>query len=315
VIQLVTGYFSRLFQAFGAGWTRFWFTPGDARTVSAIRLLTGLVAVYLHATLAFDLLAFFGPNGLIPAAEIAPLEGDTFSYLNYLTTPAELWLVHVIGLAVLVLFTAGFKTRITSILALVVFLSDIHRAPMITGRAEMVIAMLLCYLCLAPCGRYYSLDALFARKRSKTLPQQPEELSTTAIISTRLIQLHLVLLVAMMALSQLAGDVWWDGLGVWWLITREQSRLVNLSWLRSSPQFLDFWTHAIVGFELCFALLIWIPLARPLLLAAGAVIWTSLALVTGDITFALSLMIASLAFVSPSVLGACCGNAAQPARA
>lgn len=314
MIRIISGYFSSLFQAFGAGWTRFWFTPSDARAVSAIRLLTGLVAVYLHATLSFDLIAFFGPDGLIPAAEIAPLEGDTFSYLNYVSTPAELWSVHLIGLAVLVLFAAGFKTRITSILALVVFLSDVHRAPMITGRTEAVIAMLLCYLCLAPCGRFYSLDALFARKRAMTAPAQPMELSTLATISTRLIQLHLVLLVAMMALSQLAGDVWWDGLGVWWLITREQSRLIDLSWLRSSPQFLDFWTHAIIAFELCFALLIWVPIARPLLLAAGALIWTSLALVTGDITFAVSLMIASLAFVSPGWLATCCKPAVQPAR-
>ena len=40
-----------------------------------MRLLTGLVVVYLHATLAFDLVPLFGPNGLLPAADIAPLGG------------------------------------------------------------------------------------------------------------------------------------------------------------------------------------------------------------------------------------------------
>ena len=66
------------------GWTRFWFTPSDPATLSAMRLLIGAGRVYLHATLSFDLVAFFGPNGLLPTAEIAPLEGGTFSYLNYL---------------------------------------------------------------------------------------------------------------------------------------------------------------------------------------------------------------------------------------
>ena len=64
--------------------------------------------------------------------------------------------------AVLVLFTIGAWTRVTSILSLVVFLSDVNRAPMITGLTEPVVAMLLLYLCLAPCGRYFSLDRRLA---------------------------------------------------------------------------------------------------------------------------------------------------------
>jgi hypothetical protein len=48
--------------------------------------------------------------------------------------------------------------------------------------------------------------------------------------------------------------------------------------------------------------LVWKPLARPLLLALGVVVWASLALVTGDVTFAAAMCVASLAFVSPAVL-------------
>ena len=38
---------------------------------------------------------------------------------------------------------------------------------------------------------------------------------------------------------------------------------------------------------------------------SGVVVWTSLALVTGDVPFALMMCIASLAFVSPTVVRAC----------
>jgi hypothetical protein len=300
----VSAYFGRLFSAFGQGWTRFWFTPSDPATLSAMRVLVGLLAVYLHGTLLFDLVALFGPNGLLPTAEIAPLEGTTFSYLNYLTTPGELWTVHLIGMAVLALFTVGFWTRATSILALVVFLSDVHRAPMITGPTEPIVAMLLAYLCLAPCGQRFSLDCWLATRRGHATAPADSRLSTAATIATRLVQVHLALWVAMMGFSKLTGDTWWSGLGIWWLIARPESRLVDFSWLHTSPRLIDFWTHAVVFFELSFPILVWIPLARPLMLAAGLVVWTSLALVTGDITFAVALAIASMAFVSPSLIAA-----------
>jgi hypothetical protein len=162
--------------------------------------------------------------------------------------------------------------------------------------------MVMLYLCLAPCGRRVSIDALLKARKAPAASPGSSELSTAATIATRLIQVHLALLVAMMGLSQLGGDVWWNGLGMWFLITREQSRLVDFTWLHTSPLVIDFWSHVVVLFELAFGLLIWIRLARPLLLAMGLLIWTSLALVTGDITFAVMLCVASLAFVPPEVV-------------
>ncbi len=264
----------------------------------------GLLAVYLHGTLLFDLVAFFGPDGLLPTAEIAPLEGGTFSYLNYLSSPAELWTVQLLGLAVLLLFTVGFWTRATSVLALVVFLSDVQRAPMITGPTEPIVAMLLAYLCLAPCGQRFSFDRWLATRRGSANAPAESALSTAATIATRLIQVHLALWVAMMGFSKLTGDTWWSGLGIWWLIARPESRLVDFTWLHTSPRLIDLWTHTVVFFELSFPILVWIPLARPLALAAGLVVWTSLALVTGDMTFAVALAIASMAFISPALIAA-----------
>jgi hypothetical protein len=307
--RAISDYFARLVDAFGRGWTRFWFTPSDPSMLCAMRLLVGVVVVYLHATLSWDLIAFFGPEGLLPAAEIAPLEADTISYLNYLSEPAQLWAVHLVGLAILLLFTAGFWTRLTSVLALVVFLSDVNRAPMIAGRTESVTAMLMCYLCLAPCGQRFSIDELIARRTGRTRGGS----STMSTIATRLIQIHLALLVAMMGLSQLSSEVWWMGTAMWWLASRGESRLVDLTWMASYPKLINVWTHAVIFFELSFPVLIWVPLARPLLLAAGVLVWASLALVTGDITFALVMGIASLAFVSPPLVSACCDRGSQPA--
>ncbi len=230
-MKQLTDYFSRLAGEFGAGWTRFWFIPRDPATLGLIRLLTGLVAVYLHATLAFDLVSLFGPEGLLPALDIAPLEGDRLSYLFFFSQPAELWGVHLIGLAVLVLFAIGFWTRLTTVLALVVFLSDVNRAPMITSLTEPIVAMVMFYLCFAPSGAWLSIDRLLARCSA----EGPVVPSTMATIATRLIQVHLAMLVAMMGLSKLMGETWWSGEAMWWLISRYDSRLVDFTRLRDAP--------------------------------------------------------------------------------
>ncbi len=311
MMRAVIDYFQRLADALGQGWTRFWFTPSDPAALSAIRLVVGAIVVYLHATLSFDLVAFFGPAGLLPVVDIAPLEGNVFSYLNYLSTPAELWTAHLAGLAILVMFAVGLWTRLTAVLALVVFLSDVNRAPMITSLTEPIAAMVMLYLCLAPCGRRYSLDAVLAR-RKPTDPRKvaaDEPLSTMATISTRLIQVHLALFVAMMGFSKLSGDVWWIGTGMWWLMSRPESRLVDFTWLHRTPMLIDAWTHLVLLVELAFPILIWVPLARPLMLALAVLVWVSIALVTGEVTFALMMMAASLAFVSPAVFQACCSGA------
>lgn len=313
MIKALSDYFSTLSREFGAGWTRFWFMPSDPSMLSLVRLLVGIVVVYLHATLSFDLLRFFGPNGLLPAREIAPLDAGSPSYLDLLNTPGELWTMHLVGLAILLMFAAGLWTRVTSILALVVFLSDVHRAPMITGLTEPVVAMLMLYLCLAPCGARLSLDRWLAGRKGPNGPTglPAPLLSTAATIATRLIQIHLCLWVAMMGFSKLTGDTWWSGLGIWWLLAREDSRLADFTWLHATPKLVDLWSHVVVLFELSFPVLIWAPLARPLLLPLAVVIWGSLALLTGDFTFPLVMLIASLSFVPPCVMSCCCSGATK----
>src|SRR4051812_20082648 len=43
--------------------TDFWFAPADPTTLGFIRVVTGLLVLYVHAAYCFDLRAFFGPDG------------------------------------------------------------------------------------------------------------------------------------------------------------------------------------------------------------------------------------------------------------
>jgi hypothetical protein len=334
-MRAILVYLNTLCQVFGQGWNRFWFTPSDPFTLAPVRIGAGLMAFYLVATYTPDLETFFGHKGLVPVESLKVLELQThnlrsflpptiretlprasrFSYLDYVPDHTGLWAAHVAGLVILALFTAGCFTRVTSILALVVFLSYVHRGPMLTAQVEPILAFVMLYLCLGPAGRSLSIDACLAARRpteQAILPRKASSVSrattdvpqfsasVAATVSIRLIQVHLTLVYAMMGIGKLAGEVWWNGLGMWWLIARPEMRLVDWTWLAAYPKLVAAWTHFQVAFELGFAVLVWNRTARPLMLALSIVAWLFLAPVTGLATFSLMMLVANLAFLSPS---------------
>jgi hypothetical protein len=193
---------------------------------------------------------------------------------------------------VLLAFTLGWLTRVTSVLSLVVILSYIHRAPFLCGVIELVLTMFVAYLCLAPCGRALSLDAFVSRT-------QRDLTSVWFTIARRLIQVHLVAIYAVMALSKLGGEAgtWWNGEAIWWLAAQPLARDVDLTGLRSVPLLLNLWTYGVLISEFAFVLFVWSPWLRPLVLTASAVSWLSLALATGIPALPLTMLVANLVFV------------------
>ncbi|MGH7139644.1 MAG: hypothetical protein ACREHD_28220, partial [Pirellulales bacterium] len=145
-------YFQTLGGEWTRGWNRFWFTPSDPLVLGVMRIAVGAIALYLVATYTPDLDRYFGQNGLLPVSVLASLEEPTrddlqlvppqvreavprqyrFSYLDRIHESAGLTAAHLAGLAVLTLFTLGIFTRVTAVASLIVFLSYLHRGPMLT---------------------------------------------------------------------------------------------------------------------------------------------------------------------------------------
>ncbi len=294
-----------------AGWDQFWFLPSDPSTVCLLRVVCGAAAVIYVLSHSPDLVTWFGPRGLLPVETVHQLSttslenvaGYRWSYFYYVSDPSLLQLAHFAGLLVAVAFTCGVFTRLTAVMTLVVILSYIHRAPMLTGLWEPVLSMSLLYLCFAPCGRKWSWDHW---RRSRTAPatEVDRSKSVAATVVTRLMQVHLAALCFTMALTKLAGETWWLGEAMWWLIARTESGLVDLTGLRSAFLVINGWTHAVVLFELGFALLIWVRSARPILLLVAVLMWGSLGLVTGQLGFYGMMLATSLCFLDADHLRA-----------
>jgi len=326
MISAILEYLADLAARFGKGWNNFWFQPSDPYALGLMRLLAGCVALYVVGSYSFDLLTFFGPSGILPVDLVQDLRDPNemrFSYLNYFVQPGELYAVHAIGLAVVALFTVGLWTRVTSVLAWLVVLSYIQRAPVLTAQVEQVLVFVMFYLCLGPAGKAFSVDACLAQRKASAVGTTYDSTGRyfSATIATRLIQIHVAVVYLMMGISKLAGVeevpelTWWRGDAVWWLMVRPDTCLVDLSGIFAGHSYLiNAWTHAIVLFELSFAVLIWNRTARPLLLALAIPMWLSLALITGLAPFALIMLIANLAFFSPEFLRTR-GKSFQPALA
>jgi hypothetical protein len=313
MIGAAAQYISSLVDRFGRQWNRFWYTPTDVYTLCVMRLLTGLASLVYHLSYGPDFVRWFGAGGLLPRQSVRFVTGSGtdgqwnygFSIFQWTDSPALLWVLYGAGMVILLMFTVGWWTRISSVLSLIVLLSFVHRAPMIASQAEPVLTMLVAYLCLAPTGSYLSLDRWQrARKRHRvSLVAEAEPLkSTAATVSLRLIQVHTAAFYLMAGLTKLAGTAWWSGEAIWFLMAQSESRLVDLTFLREHVYLINAWTHGVVLFDLLFGVLIWNQTARPLLLAISLVVWLSLGMITGLMFFCLLMLIANVSFVSPELL-------------
>lgn len=327
----VSNYCTTLADELGGGWNRFWFTPSDPLPASVLRIPVGLLALLYVASFTPDLSEWMGPGGWLPPGSVArltgadPLPGNAGelvfrpSPFNYCTADWQAWTVHAICLAVVAAFVAGFWTRLTGWLAAIAVLSYIHRNPLLTDQFEAVLAPMLLYLAIAPSGAYFSLDRCVLGRDCSARAEE----DWSATLGLRLIQVHLAgffLISALAKLSTGTSDMhtWWVGEALWSLIGKTESRLVDLSALRDGLFFVNFWTHAVVLYELAFVPLIWSPLARPILIGVGIVLWISLALVTGLILYTALMLVLPFAFVPAEtwrMLGCADAGHAEPEKA
>ena len=93
-------------------------------------------------------------------------------------------------------------------------------------------------------------------------------------------------------LAQLRGDVWWNGTAAWWLATRSESRVVDLTALYArSELFMNLVTHLIPAFAIAFKVGIWIGPVQRAVSRAGLVAWPLIGLLAGEPLWGLAVAI------------------------
>lgn len=328
VIGPVT-YASDLVSGLVRGWNDFFFTPADPTPLGVIRVVVGLLSLWSLGVYGLDLDAFLGTGGWADpeVLRIFLRDQSPSAWSFWLLVPDSLlrptWLA---CMAVLLLFTVGLGSRVTSVLAWVIVVSTSRRIPVALFGFDQIVATWLFYLAVTGAsGQSVSLDRFLSRYRqargfaSKRRPDGrwpaasgvPEP-SVSANLALRLIQLHIALIYGMAGLAKLQGQGWWSGMAIWGVLASAEFRPFDLTWLVAYPWILNVLTHGSLALELGYPVLVWGRLLRPLILTLVVMLHVGIALTAGLTEFGVAMIAGNLAFVSGPWLRSLVGGGGEP---
>jgi len=284
------------------GWNRFWFTPSDAATLGAIRMMTGGMLVYTHGVWGLKLTQFFGSDGVLPRELALGMHNQSpwaWSHLYQLQTPGLLWTVHLTAMLILILFTLGCWTRVTSILSYLITVSYAHRAVGALFGLDQVNAFLAMYLAVGGSGDAYSVDAwIRGRREGRGLIRR----TTSATIAQRLIQVHMCIVYLFAGLGKLQGQFWWDGTALWGAFANFEYQTLDMTWVASYPIIVNLLTQVTLAWEIAYMAIVWPRMLRPIVIALSVPLHLGIALCMGMTTFGLIMIVGNLSFVSPELI-------------
>jgi hypothetical protein len=278
-------------------WNAFWYQPADPTLLGVIRILTGLMLLYTHAVWGLVLGQFFGPASWLSAGLVRAIQQDQYTYSFWWLVP-DAWMWHAYGLsmAVLLLFTLGLWTRLTSILSFVVVVSFAHRVPEAMFGLDQINGMLSLYLAIGPSGQALSLDRVIAGWRRGSAASRPAP-GAGANLALRLINVHMCVIYFFAGISKLQGESWWTGEAMWRALSNLEYQSIDMTWLAVHPWLLNLFTHVSVLWEISFCALIWRPRLRPLMLAMAVLLHVGIGACLGMWTFGLIMLVGCASFL------------------
>jgi len=283
----------------GATWMRFWFAPAGPWPLALVRVLGGLLALALWVSYAWDLEVWFGPRGMIPPALLGAWRSPfALSLFDHAGTSTAVRVGYLAGGLVLAAFTIGFATPVTAVLGGLAFTTLLHRGPMLVGPADDVAAVILWCTAIGRSGDALSVDRLIADRLGRPAPCP----AFRTRIALGLLRVHASVIAAAAALAQLKGDVWWNGTAAWWLASRADSRLVDLTgaFLRSE-YLMNLVTHAIVLFEVVVAAGLWFSAVRGVIVPVAVVVWPVVGAIAGEPFWGLAMAVLTLGCLPTAV--------------
>ncbi len=278
-----------------AQWNQFWFNPASPTLLGLIRILTGLMLLYTHAVWGTQLEAFFGPDAWLSRELVETMQQDQVAWSFWWWVRANwLWPAHWASMTVLLLFTLGLATRVTSILAFIVVVSYVNRTPCALFGLDQINSFLTLYCAIGPSGADLSLDRWLKRDRGPVKP------TIGANIALRLIQVQMCVIYFYAGITKLQGPAWWNGEAMWLAFVNAEYQSRDMTWLVNYPRIVHFMTHVTIAWELTFWGLIWRPLWKPVMLIGAVALHVGIGACLGMWTFGLIMLVGCASFLPPT---------------
>ena len=289
----------------------------DPTPIGLLRVAVGALLLWDVAILGLDLTDYLGSEGWIgPEAARAYLATNSPWAWSFWFWVPDRWLSVVWAgcLVILALFTLGIWSRVTAVLAWVIAISVVRRAPAALFGFDQMVSTWAFYLAVfGASGQAVSVDRFLSRFRTirrnrKDLGRGGGELikgnsgvppaSVSANLCLRMLQLHLALIYGSAGLAKLMGPEWWNGTAMEMIVLTPEYRRFDLTWLFRYPTLLALATHFGLLVEIAYPILIWIRKLRPLMIFSVVALHFGIDLILGLTEFGLAMMVANIAFIS-----------------
>ncbi len=180
--------------------------------------------------------------------EVVDRQGNpTFSIWYHITDPTSMAVTHAVILLIMLLFTFGAFTRVTSVLTWLAAVSYIHRTQQVLFGMDTMMNILLFYCMIGNSGAALSIDRLVNRfravkaslGRSGMLEPATVEylnhppLSVSAGFALRLIQVHFCFIYMASGMSKLKGGAWWNTTAYWDTLVNPEFTPIHFTWYES----------------------------------------------------------------------------------
>lgn len=201
-------------------WDEFWFTRYDPISTSIFRISLGLLISIMFICNYVNWERFYDASGVISLHETVPIPDnvpeDTCSVFHLTEGTVPIKIYWWIGMIAALFFTAGFQTRLATIVLYIIQASMIHRNYIIVNGDDLVIRMLLFYSCFFPLGYCLSIDSWIKQKQGKSLPTS----EFPRMWPIRLMQINIALIYVISLPYKLVGDVAWvNGQAIYYTAT------------------------------------------------------------------------------------------------
>ena len=264
---------------------RFWFE--ERHYATPLGLLRILFGVLMLISLAYDLpevAYYYSTEGLIPEEHIHTLTNYArFSVLDYVQSPAGVYVVYMVFMAVMLLFTLGYKTKYVKFLQFILVLSFDERNPLILEQG--LLRALSFYLMISPCGKALSIDSLSAG------------IKKIAGWHVLLIKMHVAGMYFFAGIEKLAYQSWIDGTAVNFILRNNIFNRVNMDWITAIPFVIFPLTWLSLLFQVSFPAAIWFERFRKPLLLAGLIMHLGIFIFLDVEWFSLTMLAAYAVFL------------------
>lgn len=299
-------------------WERFWFQPQETLTIGVVRSMIGLLLLCWCLLLAPAVSMWFTNSGIVPLDSASSFDGPGhFSLLFFFPSVQAAYAVFSILMLCALLITVGLYSRLSCICAYLCLLSFHHRDLVILNSGDTMLKMMVFFLCLAPAGASFSLDALRRKARdgdhAGTGTSQGSRWFWDELVcgcpgrmaapwAQRLIQVQISLVYMSTFLWKVPGLSWRTGYAMYIVGNLSEMQRFPLPPLFHTNFFVNLQTWFGLLAEFSMGFLVWFPATRLFALLLGCLLHLGIEYTMNIPLFATIMAVSYLTFLNLSEL-------------